>query len=479
MKKIISLFLILLLSFVIASCDDNNVDNNSNDDINEKPNDSNNEANNESNNESLEPEEDLSMPTVMEKYIDKLISDTPSYIPAWNKESFKGRWNYIDGVFLNSIVSLYYTYKDTNQAKALGYKNFLIKYINYYITEEGVFINPKTGAAAYLTTELDSVCASKVLFDAFHLTNDVRYANAIQFTYENLMRMDIVNNSYNNFSHKAAYLDQIWLDGMYMYAPFYARYAIATDALEVFDVIKGQYQFIREKMFNENKKLYHHGYSSEEIFWADSSTGLSESFWLRSMGWYIVSLTDIIEYFPDSENKTYLKGLLGEALEGVLEYQDSSTKMFYQLVDKGNTTIKVPYTYLQALKNTKYMTAGNYFDTNISNYVETSGSSMIAYALMKAANLGYIDQKYLAKGKEIFEGIYNHSFSVQTNELNNICITAGLGPVGKEYRDGSAAYYLAEPVGSNDAKGVGPFIMAYLQYTNGNVDIYNRIKFNF
>ena len=26
------------------------------------------------------------------------------------------------------------------------------------------------------------------------------------------------------------------------------------------------------------------------------------------------------------------------------------------------------------------------------------------------------------------------------------------------------ADYLAEPVGSNDAKGIGPFIMAYLEY---------------
>ena len=46
--------------------------------------------------------------------------------------------------------------------------------------------------------------------------------------------------------------------------------------------------------------------------------------------------------------------------------------------------------------------------------------------------------------------------------------TAGLGPGSNPYRDGSISYYLAEPVGSNDAKGVGPFIMAYLEYTYGD-----------
>jgi len=31
-------------------------------------------------------------------------------------------------------------------------------------------------------------------------------------------------------------------------------------------------------------------------------------------------------------------------------------------------------------------------------------------------------------------------------------------------RDGSIAYYLSEPVVEDDAKGVGPFMMAYAEY---------------
>ena len=48
-------------------------------------------------------------------------------------------------------------------------------------------------------------------------------------------------------------------------------------------------------------------------------------------------------------------------------------------------------------------------------------------------------------------------------ELNDICITAGLGPESRPYRDGSFEYYLAEEVGENDAKGVGPLIMCYVE----------------
>ncbi len=43
----------------------------------------------------------------MNEYILKLMSTTIGYRPSWNQEGFKGRWNYIDGVFLNSIVNLY------------------------------------------------------------------------------------------------------------------------------------------------------------------------------------------------------------------------------------------------------------------------------------------------------------------------------------------------------------------------------------
>ena len=100
----------------------------------------------------------------------------------------------------------------------------------------------------------------------------------------------------------------------------------------------------------------------------------------------------------------------------------------------------------------------------VKNYVEASGSAMIAYVCMKGARMGSLKKTYGEKGKEIFEGIYRHSYDRSTRELKDICITAGLGPYNREVRDGSPEYYLAEPKGSNDAKGVGPFIMAFIEY---------------
>lgn len=394
-------------------------------------------------------------------YIDELMNSTDSYIPSWNKESFKGKWNYIDGVFLNSIVNLFY---ETNNNK---YKDFYLKYIDYYINENGEFIDPRTNDLAYNSKELDSVCESRILFDAYEMTKDIRYLNAINNTYNSLMEMPKAEGC-NNFSHKAIYNNQIWLDGTYMYVPFLARYAKLNNRNDLFNLIKEQYEYIRNHMYDEAKKLYYHGNdTTKSIFWSDKTTGNSNNFWLRSNGWYIVSLVDVLEYYPNGDNKDYLINLLEEAIKGLLDYQENNTKLFYQLIDKGNTIYYVDYSYFEGLNNKNY-----YYSSYVKNYLESSGSSMIAYTLIKGASLGYLDDKYLNIGLDIFEGIYDYSF--KNGSLNNICITAGLGPENKLYRDGSIAYYLAENVGSDDAKGVGPFLMAFIEYSKNK----NLIKNN-
>ena len=106
----------------------------------------------------IQTEEEINIEESMNEYIDSLISSTTSYIPSWNKEGFKGRWNYIDGVFLNSIVNLY------EQTKNEKYKEFFINYINYYIDESGNFVHPKSKELNYKTGELDSICCSRILF---------------------------------------------------------------------------------------------------------------------------------------------------------------------------------------------------------------------------------------------------------------------------------------------------------------------------
>ena len=94
------------------------------------------------------------------------------------------------------------------------------------------------------------------------------------------------------------------------------------------------------------------------------------------------------------------------------------------------------------------------------NYLETSGSSMFAYSILKGTRLGYLDPSLRGKGLEAVEAIRDRYLTEEDGEihLGGICSVAGLG--GNPYRDGSYRYYLSEKVVADDFKGVGSYILA-------------------
>jgi unsaturated rhamnogalacturonyl hydrolase len=98
------------------------------------------------------------------------------------------------------------------------------------------------------------------------------------------------------------------------------------------------------------------------------------------------------------------------------------------------------------------------------NYLETSGTALISYAILKAVRLGFIAPRYAEIGVKGFDGICEKYLSKNedgTLKLGGICLVAGLG--GKQHRDGSLEYYFSEPVVENEAKGVAPFLLAYTE----------------
>ena len=358
----------------------------------------------------------------IDAYIDSLLKSTPER-PLWNIEIIKGNkktsWNYIDGCMLSSLIELY---KISGNEK---YLNFVINFVDYFINDDGSIKTYERDKFA-----LDDINESRILFDLYDLTKNEKYKKAISFTSWQIKYQPRTKEG--NFIHKAIYPNQVWLDGIYMVMPFYTRYQDVDD-------IATQLQNVRNIMFDENKKLYYHGYdSSKSMFWADKKTGLSKSFWLRSIGWLLVGLVDVYGYTNNELTKNVTSNMLKEGVEGIMLYQDKKSKMFYQVVDQGNRE---------------------------GNYLETSGSLMVAYACMKGARLGVLDKKYHQIGQDIFNGVIKKYLSEKDGKLNlgGICIMAGLGPDNKPNRDGTFEYYISEKIVENDAKGVGPLIMAYVE----------------
>lgn len=369
---------------------------------------------------------------VIDKYIEKLMTSKPD-LPLWNIENIRqGKnpaWNYIDGCMMTSLIELY---KATNDEK---YLDFVKKFVDYYVREDGTILGYEM--EKYST---DDVSESRILFDLYKFTGEEKYNKAIEMCYQQILTHPRTKEG--NFWHKKIYPNQVWLDGLYMMQVFYTRYETERNKLKNYSDIVGQFKNVYNIMRDKETGLYYHAYdSSKSMFWANKETGLSENYWLRSIGWYTVALIDVYSYMDEQMYDEYhtIKEIFKETIDSILKYQDQESKMFYQVPN---------------------------FPGREKNYLETSGSCMIAYAILKGVRLKALPERYLQIGLDIFNGICNKYLTVKEDgdlNLGGICLVAGLGPENNLRRDGTYEYYMSEPIVENDAKGVGPFIMAYTE----------------
>lgn len=366
---------------------------------------------------------------VIEKYIDELIEKSTLDVPAWNIEKArsgeKSGWNYIDGCMILAILE---TYKTTKEEK---YLKFADAYIDYRVNEDGTI----TGYSVE-KYNLDDINAGKTLFELYDLTGKEKYRKAIDLIYSQLEGQPRTKEG--NFWHKKIYPNQVWLDGLYMAQPFYMEYETRFHEKQNYKDIFQQFFIVAEKMRDEKTGLYYHAYdSSKEMFWCDKETGLSKNFWLRALGWYSMALLDTLYKADSSYGEDYekLKQIFMDLMDSMLKFQDESG-MWYQVVNLGGKE---------------------------KNYLETSGSAIMAYSLLKGTRLGFLPEKYREYGKKAFDGICEKYLSTEEGKmsLGGICLVAGLG--GPNKRDGSYEYYMSEPIVKDDAKGVGPFLLAYTE----------------
>lgn len=366
----------------------------------------------------------------IDKFIKRLLDGSTPDAPLWNIESVRAgkppHWNYIDGCMITALLC---ANELTGEKK---YFDFAESFIDYYVDDNGSILG-----YSQERFNLDDINEGRVLFDLYKRTGKEKYKKAIFLLMEQLKKQP--RTATGNFWHKMIYPNQIWLDGLYMAQVFYLRYQKEFGNGDYSDTVS-QFQNVRKYMFDEKKKLYYHGMDcSKTVFWADERTGRSKNFWLRAIGWFLISLIDCIGYLDDYGARSKLSAIFAEAIDGIAQYADPETGVFWQVVDCGGRK---------------------------GNYLETSGSSMVAYAMMKGARLGVINKKYAEQGKMTFDGICNKYLKLSSEgemNLGGICLVAGLGPDDNRRRDGSYEYYISEPVVENDAKGVAPFVLCYTE----------------
>ena len=92
-------------------------------------------------------------------------------------------------------------------------------------------------------------------------------------------------NEDGGFWHKKIYPHQMWLDGIYMGAPFYAEYAFRNNLPQDYADVINQFVTCARHTYDPKNGLYRHACDvSRTERWADPVTGQSKHCWGRALG---------------------------------------------------------------------------------------------------------------------------------------------------------------------------------------------------
>ncbi|MGZ8468691.1 MAG: glycoside hydrolase family 88/105 protein [Gemmatirosa sp.] len=345
------------------------------------------------------------------------------------------RWDYTAGVVLGAIEKVGLARRDTA----------MLAYVKANMDR---FVKADGSIDGYEAEEynLDHVAPGRVLFGLYERTRDARYRQAADRLRAQLQTHP--RTSEGGFWHKKIYTQQMWLDGLFMAQPFLAQYtrayAAPTARDSVFDDVARQFLLVARHTRDPRTNLMYHGWDASRTQpWADRATGLSPNFWGRAMGWYMVAVVETLDHLPANHpDRGAIVQTLRDAADGIARVQDPVTGLWWDVLDQPNRA---------------------------GNYLEASASSMFAYALAKGARLGYLDTRYRRIAERGFDGILSNLVRENadgTVSLLNVVQVSGLGGNARKDgspRDGSFAYYVSEPVVTDDYKGVGPFILAALE----------------
>lgn len=364
---------------------------------------------------------------------------------------------------------------------------------------------------------LDDLNAVKLYIGLFNNTNATKTDKSNYKTAIGLAQAGLVAHNKSNsiqsgtlagdavvggWFHKAAYNNQMWLDGAYMGSALLAQIVnfngTGTHVFESttadWDMVTKQLNIVWNMCWNSTDKLMYHAFEAnagtgKSDSHADTWAGLngtkepytfhSAAYWGRANAWYLMALVDVLEAMKkagqeNSDNYKTLKQHLADLAAGIAARQDATTGGWYQVMDKDASFTASSYNSNWSGK-----------PASVTNYIETSATAIFAAAYFKAVRLGLLSTSpydYKTIAKNAFEGLVNNYTYLDANgdmQIWGSCRSAGLGgdkdtalKGAEKYRDGSNEYYLLgydvpmveKSEGITEGKVLGGFIMAATEY---------------
>ncbi|KAG8748447.1 hypothetical protein FRC12_013839 [Ceratobasidium sp. 428] len=341
---------------------------------------------------------------------------------------------YETGVFQRSLEMLYAKTKDTK------YRDYELKQVDSMISANGTI-----SAYNFTLYSLDPIRTGESILYAYEQTNQTKYKVALDTFRAQLNSQP--RTPAGAFWHRIVYPNQQWLDGVYMADTFYAVYnaKFAPQNNTAWNDIFLQYSLI-EKNLRVNatafpnstaQGLLYHGYDAGlQAVWAVPPTGHCLEVWDRALGWYAMALVDVLDWFPKThpgykELQGYLKRLAPE----IVKAADKATGAWWLVMS---------------------------WPGRAGNYIESSGSAMFVYSLLKGVRKGHLPKSnYVEVAKKAYRYLEKTFVVPETNGTLSWNGTVSVGSLGS---NGTYEYYISVAQAQNDLKGLAPFVMASLEY---------------
>jgi unsaturated rhamnogalacturonyl hydrolase len=342
-----------------------------------------------------------------------------------------GSWGYAKSLYL---YGQYLVYKRTREPRYLKY---IKDWLDFHVDAEGVVrsANAQGEVREIKFENLDSMLPGNLLLLMYQETKDPKYklaADRIRKRFETYPRTKDGGFWHANTKSREW---QLWGDGVFMSMPFLVRYGnLFGDSTYANEEATKQLLIYAGHLNDPKTGLMFHAYDeSGQTAWSNKVTKVSSEIWCRAMGWFGMTLIEVLELLPANHpQRPKLIAQVNQLIKAWANFQDKKTGLWYQVVDKGD---------------------------NPNNWLETSSSSMYTYVTAMAIDRGYVNKSYRDVVTKGYAGVRTRlslDADGQTN-ITDICEGTNVADL---------TYYFARKRNTNDFHGLGAFLIMNEKFMN-------------
>ena len=328
-------------------------------------------------------------------------------------ESLKG-WGYAKSLYLYGQYLVYLRTKDARYLKHIK------DWIDLHVDEKGVVNRPITALDYMLPANLCLILYKETKREKYKLC-----AQNVRKVFDTYPRTKEGGFWHANTESRAW---QLWADGVFMALPFLVRYgAMFGDEKYTADEAARQLIIYFKNLNDPATGLLWHAYDeSGKQAWANPQTKQSAEHWCRAIGWFGMTLINVLDVLPKNHpDRPKLIEMVRGLAKAYAKYQDTKTGLWWQVVDKGDLP---------------------------GNWLETSASSMYTFMLWMGVRRGYLDKSYKEVALKGLRGVLTR-ISLGTDGLTNltdVCEGTNVSDIN---------YYFARKRPVNDFHGIGAFLI--------------------